>query len=376
MDTEYISNCPKPGTENTCSAIIPEQIISAATIPTKVIAGIVAASIISGGAIAGTKAASDYIKQKADKETTAATTQSDIKPTVDDRTYIVEDDRNYVLVDKEDKNVDIVVGTQDMDYGLKGVVENYEIKKDVTTYYYDSVRLLDRTGYSASYIDLLPKAQSNMKSYSDEINSAYSDINAARSGKKLILDSVLTEQANIRALEIAKSGLNFSKRPDGTDYTTIFAENGMNDGTMFEARAYAYSNDKDAVNKILHDYSKEIKNEDIEKIGIGVALEPQNDTYVYVVHLYSPKGSATNIDNSASSTLRYNLVKKMHEVEGVGVKIEQGNEDAYDEIYDIPGIGDIAKTDIPIDRLIKYLEDIGQKTFETIVGIGDRFDIR
>lgn len=347
-------------------------------VATKIVAGIVAASIIGGGAVMGTKAVNDKIKAKASETTSVSESQSENGSVKDDRTYVLEDDdRNYVLVDKEDKEVDIVVGMQDMDYGLKGVVENYEINKDGTKYYYDSVALMDRTGYSASYTDLLPAAQSNMKSYSAQINSAYADINSARSSmKKLTLDSSLTEQANVRALEIANSGLNFSKRPDGSDYTTIFAENGKTTGTMLECRAYGLSSEEEAMNRILADYSEEIKNADIDKIGIGVALEPQSRTYVYVVHLYSSKGSANNVDNSASSEFLFNLSKRLYEAEGLGVDIEQKDEKIYDVIYDIPVIGELTKIDIPIDKLIKAMNDSRDKTNETIIELIDKLSGR
>lgn len=333
-----------------------------AGVVTKIIAAVVAVAVVGGGVVAGTQAQKNK-KEKGEATQTASIETANIETTKSETASADEkeeksDDRNYVFIDKEDKKVDIEVGTEEFNYGNRGIVERYTVNEDGNIVNYERLSLLDRSKYNASYMELLPAAQSNRAEYDSQIKQTYASVNSVRSGmKKLYLDELLTEQANVRAEEIANSGLNFSIRPDGTDYTTIFEENGYKSGTMLECRVYGATSAENAIESIKKNYADELLNPDVVKIGVGVAKEPQSDTYVYVVHLYSTKGSATNVDNSAKERFLYNLSKSLYSAEGEGYAAEENSEEIFQQIYEIPVIGELEKIDIPIDSLIKMIND-------------------
>lgn len=150
----------------------------------------------------------------------------------------------------------------------------------------------NRFYYLADYDDLLPAAKNNRQKYSEEINSVLSLTNKMRAEKglkPLKLSEKLTEQACVRAEEVAWSGKYSHLRPNGRLFRSIFTENGYENGTAGENLGWNY----DAPSKVCtawrnsESHYENIMNPDFEYIGIGVAANCDEDlALVWVQHFY------------------------------------------------------------------------------------------
>jgi len=146
------------------------------------------------------------------------------------------------------------------------------VKKDFDEYYI-------RINYRADYEDLLPSAKENMENFSDMINAELEIINSMRAAKgiaPLKLSNNLTEIACARAEEIAWSGEHSHTRPNGRRFTTILKEAGIKEGVAGENIGWGYAtvNDVCTAWKESISHYENIMNPDFEKIGIGIAADP------------------------------------------------------------------------------------------------------
>ncbi|MBR6702716.1 MAG: hypothetical protein IKI78_06195 [Clostridia bacterium] len=208
----------------------------------------VAAAIVGGGAIAGTKAALDSRKNKQAEQTTVTETFEESKAYYsNDRIKRSDDDSNFVgetLTVPDGEKVNVRSNVIKSRYGVRFSSMDYARNTEGGTDTYYGNPVADRSGFSASYSDMLPYAKENMQTYSGEISSAISRANNIRTAageSKLINDSKLAESAAVRAEEIAWSGRRNSIRPDGSSYTTVFDRNGYTSGTRYEIRAFGKS---------------------------------------------------------------------------------------------------------------------------------------
>ena len=327
-------------------------------------AAIVATAGVVGGAVAGTNAIKNRDKTPPAETTTAYVDQVDYADEQMSKSDSggKKDDTIYLFVDKDKKKIDSDVEIRQMKYGVCGSFMIFFVKKGGATETDEKRPTLDRSGFSATYEELLPAANENKAKYASMINSTVEEINNLRSGMTgLALDDTLTEQANVRAEEIAWSGKDFAIRPDGSDYTTVFEQNGMSTGTRLECRAYNYSSSAEAA-KIWNDNENKrmITNPLITKIGVGVAENPETGKYVFVVHLYSPYGSEALTGNNLLERFRYNYNDNIDESIGKSFNIAESSEG----LADIPVIGQLLSIDIPIDGLVKSIVETLQEINE------------
>ena len=150
----------------------------------------------------------------------------------------------------------------------------------------------DRSAYSAGYSDLLPAARVNANTYKDYISEVLRITNAMRAEggiAPLTLDNKLTEQANVRAEEVAWSGLHSHTRPNMKSYSSLFIENGYTTGTAGENIGW-YQTDPAEVCRMWKEsptHYKNIMNPAYTKIGIGVAPEADpSKGLCWVQHFY------------------------------------------------------------------------------------------
>ena len=318
-------------------------------------AAVVATAGVVGGAVAGTNAIKNHNNSPVETTTAYVQEVKITEPISQIEQPNKKDNTIYLLVDKDKKKVDMDIEVRPMKYGVRGSFQTYTVKKGSDTKVDEKLPTLDRSSFSATYEDLLPAANENKAKYASMINSTLADINTLRSGMtERALDDTLTEQASVRAEEIAWSGKNFSIRPDGSDYTTVFDKNGMTYGTRLECRAYNYSSSKDASKVWDNDKNLEaIRNSDVEKIGIGVAENPETGKYVFVIHLYSPRGGALPTGEQLLERIRYNVNNAADDAIGRSFDI---GESAY-ILNDIPVINKLVNIDIPIDELVKVITE-------------------
>ncbi len=327
-------------------------VTAGAGVITKIIAGIVAAAIVGGGALAGTKAVQNNRKKKQAEQTTV-TESVDTKQTSQDNDSDKDDDRIYIIP-KEKKKVDSDIETRDFGFGVSGYVTTYTVKTDNGTETREYISL-NRKNYSAGYNDLIPAAQSNRSKYSSQINSALAGVNGVRNGlDTLTLNEKLTEQAGVRAQEIALSGVKLNVRPDGTSYKTVFERNGYNTGKREEIIVVDCESDSEAVRRIIGGSNRELLSDPlINEIGIGVAVDPETNKYVYVVHLYSPLQADNEEDLSDQErALRFNSF--INDI--IDGRME--HDERYSEFFEqTPLLRRIGEIDIPIDGLFLFLQE-------------------
>jgi len=153
----------------------------------------------------------------------------------------------------------------------------------------------DRSTYSASYSDLLPAAKQNRQTYASYINEVLRLTNEMRAEgglAPLTLNEGLTEQANVRAEEVAWAGATAHGhiRPNTRSYTSIFKENGFTSGLVGENVGWYYTTPSAvcAAWKASTTHYENIMNPDFKSIGIGVAAEADPTLgLVWVQHFYS-----------------------------------------------------------------------------------------
>ena len=255
-------------------------------IAAKIIAGMVIAGVVAGGSVVGTKVMKNH---NTEESTTAAFVTEYTENYTEAVTEAATDEliptrplEEYTVA--ENKLADTYFEEGTLKYGVDYKIQRYANKNGDL---YSGRPVLNRKNYKASYEDLLPAATENSQKYNTYIRNAVSDINEKRAaaGKAaLVADDILTEQANVRAEEVAWTERDTALRPDGTSYTSLFERNGYSEGSGAEIRRVDYSSYNTAIASILKD--KAI-NGDFEKIGVGVAQNPESQKLVFVVHLYS-----------------------------------------------------------------------------------------
>ncbi len=171
-------------------------------------------------------------------------------------------------------------------YGYDANGNRYVLKEEETGKTYD------RRLYTAKYSDLLPAAKQNRQTYASVINEILRLTNAMRAEKgiaPLTLSEKLTEQANVRAEEIAWSGRHSHTRPNLKSYSSLFYENGYTSGLSGENIGWYYPTAAEvcAAWKASPGHYENIMNPEFKKIGIGVAKEVDpTKYYAYVQHFY------------------------------------------------------------------------------------------
>lgn len=181
--------------------------------------------------------------------------------------------------------------TKDVIYAVNadGSVTAIGSQNEETTY--------NRLNYSAGYSDLLPAAKEHMQTYKAFINEVLSRTNRMRAEKglpALKLTDKLTEQANVRAEEIAWSGKHSHARPssliDIKYFSSIFKENGLTSGTAGENIGWGYNTPADVCTawRNSETHYENIISSDYKSIGIGVApdCDPAKGL-CWVQHFYS-----------------------------------------------------------------------------------------
>ncbi|MBQ8943497.1 MAG: sigma-70 family RNA polymerase sigma factor [Clostridia bacterium] len=338
----------------------------------KPVAAIIATAGVIGGAVAGTNAIRSRNSEKNAETTTTVVEQIDEQKLNTAETTIKrsDEDSNFLgetLEVPEGEMIEVRSNLVTGRYGVRFSSQDYarNTRNGVETYYGKPVA--DRSGFSATYDEMLPYAKQNMQTYSGEITSVLNKINDIRSGSgssSLTQDEKLSEQAGVRAEEIAWSGRQNSIRPDGTSYTTVFDQNGYTSGTRLEVRAYGKTA-ADIFDTLSSDES--IKNRDISKIGVGVSENPETGALTFVVHLYSERGSLENIIGIGDIFRdRKDDISDIG-TEFAGDRIDNLNNFA-EEIKDVPVIGPLFTSDTPLDvvtmKINEWIESIREQRTE------------
>lgn len=152
---------------------------------------------------------------------------------------------------------------------------------------------VSRFWYTGTYDELLPEAKKNRKTYASYINQILALTNEMRAEKNLPalkLSEKLTEQACVRAEEIAWSGKHSHYRPDGTFFSELFKINGFTKGNAGENIGWGYDTPS-AVSeawKNSETHYANILDERFTTIGIGVAADADpSGKLCWVQHFYS-----------------------------------------------------------------------------------------
>lgn len=335
-------------------------------IATKIIAGVVIAGVVAGGGVAGTKAVKNRISTQEEQTTTAIveeyteqTTQAVIKNESVIPSRPIEE---YTVA--ENKRVDTYLEKGQLKYGVNYSIQRYANKTDGGVDVYSGRPVLDRKKFHATYEELLPAAIENHEKYSVYINDSVSAINEERtaSGKAALeVDDILTEQANVRAEEVAWTARDTAKRSDGTSYTELFDRNGYSTGSRDEIRRVNYSSYDSAISAILSD---ERINGDFEKIGVGVAQNPENEKLVFVVHLYSSEDGKSNEELSARDKW---VAWKNDIIDNIQNRLLDTDDyyERVDKLEEIPFFNDILNYDLNIDPLFEKIKQrLDQKADE------------
>lgn len=322
----------------------------------KIIAGVVIVGIIAGGGIAEKKANKNHTDEQEEAITASVEehTETDNKPVEenDDRQITSRPTEEYTVADN--KITDTYFETERLKYGVDSYAQVY-VNRDGSIYRAKPV--LNRKNFKASYEELLTSAKENREKYSKYISDSVSAINGKRaaSGKSTLeFDDALTEQANVRAEEIAWTERDTAVRFDGTSYTTLFDLNGYSTGSRCEIRRVDYSSYNKAIDAILKD---EKINGDFEKIGVGVAENPENGKLVFVVHLYSSKDGKTDENISVQDKLIAwqndmidDIVDRLTDTSLLDELERRGKE--------IPIIKDLLEYDFHNDLILEYLNKL------------------
>ena len=319
----------------------------------KIIAAIVAAAIVGGGAIAGTRAIINNRNNPEEETTMSQTSDSSYSESRKNEKSAGDDDTVYIIP-KDKKRVDTEVETRDFGYGVTGYVTKYTVKTKNGTETREYTAL-NRSNYSATYDDLKAAAIENGEKYSSQAGAVLDGINGRRNSfTQLSSSGTLSEQAGVRAEEIALSGVKMNVRPDGTSYKTVFEKNGYTAGARKEIIAADCSSPGQAVEILTNEKNlSAVTDPLVTEIGVGVAQDPETGRFVYVVHLYAPMGRDDNDDYSRQES---------------GLKIYSALEDASGNVMDnadsivnilenTPVLREISKIDIPVDGLFMFISE-------------------
>ena len=226
------------------------------------------------------------------KTTTAVRTTTKKPTTTKPRTSTGSNNEGVTEVSSRSFMVDLKYGvdcykTVETTYGYDANGKKYVIKEETVRAVYE------RSTYVASYSDLLPAAQQNRVTYSDYINKILEITNQMRAENglaPLVLDEKLTEQACVRAEEIAWSGKHSHYRPNTRKYTSLFKDNGFNTGVTGENIGWYYATPEEVCNawRSSEGHYANIMNPQFTRIGIGVAPEADPRLHLcWAQHFYS-----------------------------------------------------------------------------------------
>ncbi|MBR4727791.1 MAG: CAP domain-containing protein [Clostridia bacterium] len=187
--------------------------------------------------------------------------------------------------------------TYDLKYGVRlrrTVTEIYHVYADGTRVLADTeiYESYPRRDYHATYDELLPAARANQNTYADQIEEVLRITNSYRKAAglpALKLSNKLCEQASVRAEEIAWSGDHDHYRPNGRYFSSIFKENGYEEGLAGENLGWGYKTPKGVCEawKASTTHYENIVNPRFNYIGIGVAADPNPDgNLCWVQHFY------------------------------------------------------------------------------------------
>lgn len=334
-----------------------------AGVVTKIIAAVVAVAVVGGGVVAGTKAVKD---KKSNQQTTTysvSETKQTEKSSEKDTTSFT--DRYDEATVPDGKLTDTLIGRDEGKYGVIINYQDYVVKNADGTEVVRTKPIYNRGGFKATYEELVPGANENAKKYSSQANTLVSLINEARRDaglKEVKIDNVLTEQANVRAEEMAWSGKISSQRPDNTSYTTVFDHNGLTDGTRIEIRVAGYSSPGDVI-KIVKSNSN-FRNAASDRIGVGVAQNLTSEELIYVIHLYSEEESFV----MENSELQNAIDDKSEEIEQAEKDLIQGWIDRLEE-FDEQGsdgsvISEILNYDFHNDSLMMLIKQLNDRLLQ------------
>lgn len=148
------------------------------------------------------------------------------------------------------------------------------VKEEVDTEYYD------RHFYAATYDELLPAAKENRETYRDEIKEVLRIINGYRAAgglEPLRLNEDLTVIANVRAEELAWSGVHSHTRPNLMSCFSLMRDNGFPSGYAGENIGWGYETAEAVCEawKNSETHYENIMNPQFSEVGIGVAADPK-----------------------------------------------------------------------------------------------------
>ena len=226
------------------------------------------------------------------QETTAQETTKTTKPATTVRA--TEPEVSYAgrvhtesIIEKEQGKYGVIINKYKKIYYQLVDGERVDVGSEYTSFTYH------RSGYKASYEELLPAAKENRETYRSYIGEILKILNGYRAEKgvaPLKLNEKLTVMSCVRAEEIAWSGVQGHRRPDGRKCFSIFKEAGFEEGTAGENLGYgfwtpeevclAWKNSRTHYNNIL--------DERFTEIGIGVAADPdKKGKLVWATHFLS-----------------------------------------------------------------------------------------
>ncbi len=148
------------------------------------------------------------------------------------------------------------------------------VKEEVDTEYYD------RHFYAATYDELLPAAKENRETYRKEIKEVLRIINGYRAAgglEPLKLNEDLTMISNVRAEEIAWSGVHSHTRPNLMSCFSLMRDHGFPSGQAGENIGWGYETAEAVCEawKNSPTHYENIMNPQFTEVGIGVAADPK-----------------------------------------------------------------------------------------------------
>ena len=140
------------------------------------------------------------------------------------------------------------------------------------------------------YETYLSEAKKNASAYDSMIYEVLTHTNIARAEKglpALTLDSKLTEQACVRAAEMAASGVLSHTRPNGQPWSSVFDLNGFH-GSRGENIAMGYTSAKEVCDgwKNSEGHYENMINRDYGYMGVGIAPCADGMGFVFVQHFF------------------------------------------------------------------------------------------
>ena len=264
-----VTETEAPVTEPPSTTKAPTTTAAPTTVPTTTKAVVTTTKIVTTTAKAVTTAVKETVTKKTESFDKSLATRTVEKTYFADLKYGVDRRRRVRIYYAQDANG-----------------REYKLGEEEISVFYD------RSTYSASYNDLLPAARENRSTYKDYISEVLRLTNEMRAEggiAPLTLDDKLTEQANVRAEEIAWSGLHSHTRPNTRSYSSLFIDNGYKTGTSGENIGWYQKTPAEVCRqwKESPTHYENIMNPVFTRIGIGVAAEADpSKGLCWVQHFY------------------------------------------------------------------------------------------